>query len=295
MSNKELYVVTGVSGRTGSSAASALLNAGKQVRVVVRDKTKGELWIARGAEVAIADISDTQALSNALLDATGAYFVSPPQYSIDNLFEQAAIMARSIANAAKKAQLPKLVVLSSIGAEQSHGTGWIGMNHMLEQHLSQAGLVVTFLRAAYFMENWAPLAKIAATQYQLSSFLAPLNKKFPMIATADIGRIAAEVLCETWDKTRIIELEGPVAYSPDEVAEHLALSLEKAISSILIPESHWSQSVSGQGFSTTAIAGFIEMTQGLNSEHIAFNDHANIERRQGTVSLGTVIDTMSIE
>jgi uncharacterized protein YbjT (DUF2867 family) len=294
MSNTELYVVTGVSGRTGSAAANALLNAGKRLRVVVRDKEKGDVWATRGAEVAIADFTDTKALSNAFTGANGAYIVSPPQYSLDNLFKQADAIARSIAKAAEKAQLPKLVVLSSVGAEQPSGTGWIGMNHMLEQHLSQTGLPVTFLRAAYFMENWAPLAKIATTQNELPSFLAPLNKKFPMIATDDIGRIAAEALCETWGDTRIIELEGPVSYSPDDVAKHVTQSFGKSIEPILIPESNWLQSMSGQGFSPTAIAGFIEMTQALNSEHIAFNRNVSIERRRGTITLDTVVNAMNI-
>jgi len=295
MSNKELYVVTGVSGRTGSAAANALLRAGKQLRVVVRDKAKGDAWALRGAEVAIADYTDTQALSTALIGACGAYIVSPPQYSNDNLFEQASTIARSIVKAAEKAQLPKLVVLSSIGAEQASGTGWIGMNHLLEQQLNKTGLAVTFLRSAYFMENWTPMAKIAATEHELPSFLAPLNKQFPMIATEDIGRIAAEVLCESWDKTRIIELEGPVSYSPAEVAAHIAQSISKTIQPILIPESNWLQSISDQGFSSAAIAGFIEMTQALNSEHIAFKNNSNIERRQGTVTLDTVVNAMGIE
>lgn len=294
MDNKKLYVVTGVSGRTGASAANTLLNAGERVRVVVRDEEKGNAWSDRGAEISIADFNDTEAIFNALSDADGAYIVSPPQYSLDNLFEQADTIALSIANAAKKAQIPKLVVLSSIGAEQLSGTGWIGMNHSLEQHLIQTGLPVTFLRAAYFMENWAPLAKLATTQGELPSFLNPLNKKFPMIATEDIGRLAAEALCETWDGIRIIELEGPAPYSPNDVGEYLTHSYGKAIQPILIPESHWFKSMSGLGFSSPAITGFIQMTQGLNSEHVAFNKNSNIERRQGSITLDTVIKSMNL-
>jgi uncharacterized protein YbjT (DUF2867 family) len=115
-----------------------------------------------------------------------------------------------------------------------------------------------------------------------------------MIATDDIGRIAAEAICENWDDTRIIELEGPVSYSPDDVAKHVTQSFGKSIEPILIPESKWLQSMSGQGFSPTAIAGFIEMTQALNSEHIAFNRNVSIERRRGTITLDTVVNAMNI-
>ena len=293
MSNTELYVVTGVSGRTGAAAARTLLNTGKRVRVVVRDKEKGNIWADQGAEVAIADLTDTSSLCKALSGTDGAYIVSPPQYSLDNLFAQADSMARSITEAAKKAQLPKLVALSSIGAEQPNGTGWIAMNRQLEQHLSKTEIPVTFLRAAYFMENWSPLVQMAVTQGKLFSFLSPLSRKIPMIATKDIGRIAAEALCESWDGKRIIELEGPDKYSPNEVAVYLTQVLRKTINPISIPESNWLQSISEQGFSTAANTGFIEMTQGLNSGHIAFND-SSIDRRQGTIPLKEVVNGMYI-
>lgn len=121
MNKGELYVVTGVSGRTGSAAACTLLKAGKRVRVVVRDAAKGNVWSNLGAEVAIANFTDISALSNALSGTDGAYIISPPQYTSDDLFTQAEIMADAIAEAAIKAQLPKLVALSSIGADKQNG------------------------------------------------------------------------------------------------------------------------------------------------------------------------------
>ncbi len=294
MGTAELYVVTGATGRTGSAAANTLLNAGKRVRVVVRDELQGDTWVALGAEVAVADFTDHFSLCKAFSDADGAYIVSPPQYSSEKLFLQAEAMARSIADAATNAQLPKLVALSSIGAEQPSGTGWIAMNRMLEESLSSTGIPVTLLRAAYFMENWEALVKIAVEQRQLPSFLSPLNQKFPMIATADIGRIAAEALCENWKGMRILDLEGPARYSPNDIAGHLSLKLGEEIQPASIPESDWALSIAGQGFSSAAISGFIEMTQGINSGHIAFHDRLNVERRAGSVKLEAVIDELAV-
>jgi uncharacterized protein YbjT (DUF2867 family) len=292
MMSTELYVVTGVSGRTGAATARALLKAGKRVRVVVRESAKGNIWIDQGAEVAIADLTDISALSCALAGAEGAYILSPQQYARDDLFAQADIIASAIAEAANKARLPKLVALSSIGAEQASGTGWIAMNRILEQHLAQTGLNVTFLRAAYFMENWNPMVQITAAHGELFSFLAPLDRKLPMVATEDVGRIAAEALSEDWEGTRIIELEGPTMYSPNDVANHLAQAFKKTIPAVTIPESDWLQTLSGQGFSPAALAGFIEMTQSLNSRHIAFTDDPNMDHRKGTVSLDIIVTAM---
>lgn len=165
------------------------------------------------------------------------------------------------------------------------------MNRALEQYLNQAGLPVTFLRAAYFMENWAPMIK-AATQGELFSFLVPLARKLPMIATADVGRIAAEALCENWNKKRIIGLEGPEMYSPDNVAKNLTQTLGKTIRAVTIPEADWAGVLSDAGLSAAALDGFSEMTQGLNSEHIAFVDDMNIDHRKGTISLDSAVTTM---
>ncbi|WP_306259969.1 NmrA family NAD(P)-binding protein [Pararhizobium sp. IMCC21322] len=287
----ELYVVTGVSGRTGSAAAHALLKAGKRVRVVVRDDSKGGLWASQGAEVVLADFTDLLALSSALSGGDRAYIISPPQYDSNDLFEQSEVMAHNIAEAVANAQLKKVVALSSIGADKSDGTGWIAMNRTLEKFLGQTGLPVTFLRAAYFMENWSPLVQ-AATHGELRSFLAPVEQKLPMISTKDIGRMAAAALCEDWYKVRIIELEGPARYSPKDVANSLTQALEKIVVPIALSESAWPEALSNAGFSTVAVNGFVEMTQGLNSGHISFINDAGIDHRTGIVSLDTAIATM---
>ena len=292
MNMSELYVVTGVSGRTGSAVAHTLLKAGKRVRVVVRNMDKGRVWANQGAEVAIANFTDILALSNALSGADGAYIISPQQYALNDLFSQAEIMANTIAEAATRAQLPKLVALSSIGANRPKGTGWIAMNRMLEQYLSQMGLPVTFLRAAYFLENWTPMIKAATQGGELASFLAPLERKIPMIATKDVGRIAAEALCENWNKKRIIELEGPEMYSPNNVAKSLSQALGRTIRAVAIAESGWAGALSDAGLSAAALDGFVEMTQGLNSGHISFVDGMSIDHRKGNISLNSMITAM---
>ena len=185
------YAVFGVTGRTGAAAADALLRAGQPVRVVVRDPANGRPWSERGAEVALADLTDMVSMTEALGGVRGAYVVNPQQYSLDDLFERAGLIAETTARAAVAARVPKLVALSSIGADRASGTGWIGMNRMVEQRLREAGVVTTFLRAAYFMENWTPMVGHAVRSGALPTFLAPAGRRIPMVATQDVGSAAA--------------------------------------------------------------------------------------------------------
>lgn len=283
-----MYVVAGVSGRTGAAAARTLIAAGERIRVIVRDAAKGEAWSAQGAEVAVANLADVEALTGALSGVRGVYLLNPPGYTLEDPFARAAAVADAIAEAAIAARLPKFVILSSEGADKPNGTGLIATNRTLEQRLGRIGLPATFLRACYFMENWAAVAGVAAAQGVLPSFLAPLDRAIPMVATADIGRVAAEALREDWTGIRTIELEGPAACSPEDVAAAFARALGRPVQAIAVPESGWAEALSHSGFSPRAIAGFVEMSRGVNSGHVGFTAGAGVEHRRGRVPIDTV-------
>lgn len=283
------YVVFGVTGRTGAATADALLRAGHPVRVVVRDPAKGQPWAERGAQVAVADLTDLAAMTSALSQTRGAYVVSPQHYQREDLFALAGMIADTTARAALAAQIPRLVALSSIGADRASGTGWIGMNRMFEQRLGDTGIPTVFLRAAYFMENWTPLVGAAVDSGTLPTFLSPPQHPLPMVATADVGSIAAALLQEESTNTSIVTLSGPEDYAPDDVAAIIAATLGKPVDVAVVPEAAWSQALAGAGFSAAALAGFIEMTRSLNSAHIDIKSDPRAVERSGTTPLKHVI------
>ncbi|MBE7454960.1 MAG: NmrA family NAD(P)-binding protein [Kofleriaceae bacterium] len=216
-----MYVITGVTGNTGAVVADTLLTAGKPVRVVVRDAARAAPWRARGAEVAVAALEDTAALTAALRGATGAYLLVPPRLaSADPAGENRAVVA-SLAAATRAAAVPHAVLLSSIGAQHPDGTGPIATLHHAEAALAEV-TALTAVRAAYFMENWgASLGAVA--QGALPTFL-PRALAIPMIATRDIGTTAAATLVEGpgGERRRVLELAGPRPYSADDVAAAVA-------------------------------------------------------------------------
>ncbi|WP_321807300.1 NmrA family NAD(P)-binding protein [Burkholderia sp. BCC1993] len=278
-----MYVVTGVTGRTGAVAAQALIDEGEPVRVVVRDRAKAARWIAQGAEVAVADLTDPAALTRAFAGARGAYLVKPPNYALENLFEHAEMTARAVAEAVRAAGLPKLVLLSSVGADRPDGTGVIRTNATAERRLTELGIPVTFVRAAYFMENWARVVDPVRTHGILPSLLAPLERAIPMVATEDIGRVAADLLREDWSGIRTIGLAGPVAYSPDDIAAVFARLLNRSVRPMALDPSAWAEALAKNAFSAAAIDGFIELNRGLNSGHISFASDDTAVVRKGRV------------
>ena len=75
-----MYVITGITGQVGGALANALLNAGKPVRAVVRDGKKGAEWAARGCEIALATMTDADALAHAFEGAEAVFILPPPEF-----------------------------------------------------------------------------------------------------------------------------------------------------------------------------------------------------------------------
>src|SRR5215212_10577099 len=124
----------------------------------------------------------------------------------------------SIAHAVGTSGVGRIVFLSSHGAERESGTGPVRALHYAEAQLTATGVPITMLRAAYFIENWAPVLPVAREQGVLPTFL-PADFRFPTQATADIGRIAADALLRRHTGVRVIEIEGPQHASPRDVAQ----------------------------------------------------------------------------
>jgi uncharacterized protein YbjT (DUF2867 family) len=213
------FVVAGVSGHTGKVVADALIAQKRPVKVVVRDAAKGAPWKAKGAEVAVADLGDANALAQALEGAEGAYLLVPPSFTAPNFRAYQDRVSTAIAEAARASRVPHVVFLSSIGAQLEAGTGPIVGLHVAEQKFRREQATAwTFLRAGYFMEN---LATSLATVPQgfVPSFL-PASLGIDMVATADIGRTAATLLVEGGKSTEVVHLGGP-AVSMNDVASTL--------------------------------------------------------------------------
>src|SRR5205814_2875721 len=149
---------------------------------------QGESWKRNGAEVAVAQLGDVAAMTKALAGAKGAYLLLPPRFDVEDVIAAQRPIADALAEAVRKSAVPHVVLLSSFGAELGEGTGPIMSLHYAERTLGAASKHITLLRAAFFIENFA--AVLPATQGGvLPTFLTP-DRRIPMIATADIGRVA---------------------------------------------------------------------------------------------------------
>lgn len=283
-----MFVIAGVSGNTGSIVAETLLAAGKKVRVVVRDAKKGEPWKAKGAEVAVASLDDEAALTEALRGAAGAYLLSPPDLGSKNPIEDKRRLFEVLASAIDAAKVPHVVFLSSIGAQHTKGTGMIRTVQIAEERLAKTSAKLTFVRAAYFLDNWQ--AVLGAAQHgKLPTFL-PADLAIPMVATKDIGLVSAQALLEgpPATKTRIVELAGPTDYDSRAIAAAVAKNLGKTVEADVAPLEAVVPTYTSFGMSTEVATLFREMYEGIANGVVAFEGNGARSVR-GTVDAATAL------
>lgn len=283
-----MFVVLGASGNTGKVVAETLLSQEKNVRVVVHDASKGQAWKEAGADVSIADIDDGVALERAFSGAEGAYVLLPPNFSSTQVRVDNNRRASTVAAAIEAARVPHVVMLSSIGAQQPQGTGTVLGLRDAEATFTRGRAAATFLRAAYFMENWSR-ALFAVTQGVLPTFLLA-DKAIPMAATRDIGTAAARLLAEGGSGKRVIELAGPREYSPRDVAAALARVVGKPIAVQEAPEEAIAPAMMGAGMNAEWARLFQELTHGLNAEIVVWEGGHPLWR--GETDVQTVLSTL---
>jgi uncharacterized protein YbjT (DUF2867 family) len=283
-----MFAITGITGQVGGAVACSLMEAGKHVRAVVRDASKGAAWKQRGCQVAIASLDDAEALKKAFAGTEGVFFVLPPVFDPSPDFSEARRVIAAVREALDATLPGKLVSLSTIGAQASRP-------NLLQQHLLQEAslgtlpLPVAFLRAAWFMENAAWDVEGARTTGIVPSFLYPLDKPVPMVATADVGHLAAELLQESWQGKRIVELEGE-RLTPNEVALGFARVLGRDVRMEVVPRASWEALFRARGMRNPMPR--IQMLDGFNGGWIEFENPDKV--RKGTVRLDAVLRELAV-
>ncbi len=262
-----MFAITGITGQVGGAVARQLLDAGHPVRAVLRDRAKSAIWAARGCEVALAEMTEAGALARAFAGAEAAFVLIPPVFDPAPGFPEVRRVIASLVAALGQARPARVVCLSTIGAQATR-PNLLSQLGLVEEALGSLGLPVAFLRAAWFMENGAADVRSAIRQGVIRSHLQPLDKPVPMVATADIGSVAAGLLRQGWDGRRIVELEGPRRVAPDEIAAALSGLLGRPVRIEPVPRGEWEAEFrSGGAVNPTPRA---QMIDGFNEGWIEF-------------------------
>lgn len=266
-----MIAIVGATGNTGGVIADALLARGEKVRVIGRDANRLARFVQRGAEASATDITNASGLTKAFQGARAAYALVPPNIGAPDVRGYQEAVSDALASALDKASVPHAVILSSIGADKSTGTGPVVGLHNLEQKLNQiAGLNAIYLRAGYFMENVLPQADVIRNFGIAAGPVRP-DLRLPMIATHDIGEAAAGLLLNldfTGKQSR--ELLGQRDLDYREVATVIGKAIGKPdLAYSQMPPEQLKPALMQMGMSSNMADLLLQMAEALNTGYMA--------------------------
>jgi uncharacterized protein YbjT (DUF2867 family) len=149
-----MFLVTGITGKVGGATAKHLLAQGKKVRALVRNREKAAKWADQGVELVEGDWNDSPAIERALKGVEGAFVMLPAVWAPSPDFKEAKGVIANYVEALSKAAPPRVVALSSMGANRTSGLGMITALSLLEQGFRNLTSPIAFVRAGGFFENF---------------------------------------------------------------------------------------------------------------------------------------------
>jgi uncharacterized protein YbjT (DUF2867 family) len=227
----------GITGKVGGAAAKHLLAQGKKVRALVRHREKATKWADQGVQLVEGDWNDSAAIEMALEGVEGAFVMLPSEWTPSPDYKEAKAVIANYVGALTRAAPPRVVALSSMGANRTSGLGMITALSLLEQAFRGLTLPIAYVRAGGFFENFLYGLQVAQGG-TLPVYYNPTDRQSTMVATHDVGvEIAALLTGPAWLGHRVVELGSMV--SADDVAAQLGDVLKIEVKAFAIPRAGW--------------------------------------------------------
>jgi len=205
--------VLGSTGFFGRAVSHGVLDAGYQLRVLVRNQAAAGALRVRGAEVQIGDATDPAALAAACKDCAAVVSLVAVRRNRPQTFLEVNVEApRLLGEAAKAAGVTKVIFVSAIGAQPDARYQYLASRWAGEQALQRTGIPSTVLRFSYILgedggivddferaANFGPVVVIPGSGEQHSQ---------PIIRE-DAARCVVEALSRVDLYGQTIDLGGP--------------------------------------------------------------------------------------
>ncbi|MFE7627058.1 NAD(P)H-binding protein [Streptomyces sp. NPDC057509] len=224
-----MIVVTAPTGRIGHQVIDALLDGGRQVRVIARDPARLAPRAREGAEIVQGSHSDPRVLAEAFKDADSVLWLVPPNPVADDIQEHYLGFTRPACEAIRAQGVRRVVGVSSLGRAHGSGAGQLSAAFAMDEMIESTGVGYRSLAMPFFMENLLHQAEALAARGVLSLPVAA-DRPLALVATRDIAATAARLLADdSWSGQDTVPVIGPDALSPHGMAQVLSEVLERPV------------------------------------------------------------------
>lgn len=215
-------LITGATGNVGKEVIHSLLSLSKEALIVagLRDvENDSKVFSGTPIQFQHFDFEDENTFRPAFANCNILFLLRPPQISNVKKYFVPLIKA------AQESHVEHIVFLSVQGVENSK----IIPHHKIEKLIVDSAIPYTFLRPAYFMQNFTTTLRNDVVQrHQI--FLPAGRAKFTIIDTSDIGLVAAVVLLNTnRHKNKSYELTSNEKLTFAQMAQKISEGIGKNI------------------------------------------------------------------
>jgi len=203
-------LVTGASGFVGKRLVPALLDAGHDVSVLVRDRSTYDA--PDGVDVFEGDVLEPESLAAALHDVDAAYYLIHAMGGGGSFEERDRRGARNFAKAAEGTGVDRVVYLSGLGVDGDDLSAHLRSRREVEAVLRRGDYELTVLRAAIIVGHGSASFRIVR---QLSSRLPVMitprwvSTRVQPIAIADVIAYLVGVLDTPETAGETFQIGGP--------------------------------------------------------------------------------------
>jgi len=211
----------GSTGFFGRAVTHKILDAGHQLRVLVRDPQKAAAYRVRGAQVMTGDATNPAALNQACQGVEHIVsLVAVRRNKPQSMFEVNADGPRILGQAAKATGAKSVIFISAIGARLDQKYKYLTSRWMGEQELAKSGVAGTILRFSLVLaEDGGVLDFFQRTSAFGPFVIIPGNGKTQMqpILREDAARCVVEAIAKPDLLGKIIELGGPEVVTSETI------------------------------------------------------------------------------
>lgn len=257
--------IAGSLGNIGKPLTKQLVEAGHEVTVISSNKERKANIEALGVRAAIGSVRDAAFLTNTFTGTEAAFTMTPPAMGPTNIIANTINAGKAFATAIRQTGTPRVVMLSSYGADQPEGNGPIKAMYNIEKLYNEIeGTAFRFFRAGSYYRNFnnnIPMIKamgIIGANY-------PGNIRMALAHQDDIANAVAKELQTSFTGKEVRYIVSDVR-TPNEIAKVLGVAIG-------MPELKWvefsdEESLQGMkqaGTPEELAALFTEMGAGIRS------------------------------
>ncbi len=212
-------LVIGGTGTLGRQIAKAAIEAGHEVRCMVRNPRKASFLRDWGCELVQGDLLDSESLDYSLQDVDSVIdsATSRPE-DTKSVYETDWQGKLNLYRACDKLGVKRVVFLSLLAAEKYRNVPLMDIKYCTELLLEQSSLDYTILQGVAFMQGLINQYAIPILEGQ-NVWVSATPSEVAYMNTQDMARFAIASLSRSETIRKSFPIVGPKAWKPEEVIE----------------------------------------------------------------------------